>query len=47
MSLGALRELRNLSFLSYKEQRKEEELMEEPQNGYFPFSYFPLTKKVF
>lgn len=36
--------LRKLSFSSYADQRKEDKLMEEPQNAYFPFSYFPLRK---
>lgn len=34
-------ELTNLPLPCYAEQR-----MEEPQNVYFPFSYFPLTKRL-
>ncbi|KAK2493454.1 hypothetical protein MC885_005979, partial [Smutsia gigantea] len=35
---------RKLPFPSYAGQRKEDKPMEEPQNAYFPFSYFPLTE---
>lgn len=38
--------IKKLSFPSYADQRKEDKLMEEPQNAYFLFSYFPLTESL-
>lgn len=44
---GTSAELRKRTPLpQFWDQRKEEKLMEEPQSVYFPFSYFPLIRRL-